>query len=338
MVRTAASSRSAFSSQPSFSRESNFKIDFKPSEDSLTLWSLTSHLPVMAQACRLPIRQHFIYPLFTPRAVQDGDEVRCLQAEVSPAEAPPEHTWWDSRAASDHSKKQRGTTLAARRRCGAQGHGTPRGRAPWGCPATAPLPGTVGSREAADRFVSLAGSGGSSDNDYSGGRYSQGSRGMGGCVPPLHSTRSLHPTGGVAETGTIAGIASGLAMALIGAVTSYISYQQKKFCFSIQRKCPPFPPSTSGAQSKHPPICPLNPAAVFQPGDKKGCQASSDPELAELPQPWVTEPPSPVRHCTGRNPPAAPAPGPAATPEAAHRPPHAPTDHHSLRPNQHQTG
>ncbi|NXO53147.1 C99L2 protein, partial [Aramus guarauna] len=41
--------------------------------------------------------------------------------------------------------------------------------------------------------------------------------------------------GGVAETGTIAGIASALAMALIGAVSSYISYQQKKFCFSIQR-------------------------------------------------------------------------------------------------------
>ncbi|NXA17945.1 C99L2 protein, partial [Ibidorhyncha struthersii] len=39
----------------------------------------------------------------------------------------------------------------------------------------------------------------------------------------------------VAETGTIAGIASALAMALIGAVSSYISYQQKKFCFSIQR-------------------------------------------------------------------------------------------------------
>ncbi|NXH58612.1 C99L2 protein, partial [Rhabdornis inornatus] len=39
----------------------------------------------------------------------------------------------------------------------------------------------------------------------------------------------------VAETGTIAGIASGLVMALIGAVSSYISYQQKKFCFSIQR-------------------------------------------------------------------------------------------------------
>nr|XP_036856378.1 CD99 antigen-like protein 2 isoform X2 [Manis javanica] len=38
-----------------------------------------------------------------------------------------------------------------------------------------------------------------------------------------------------AETGTIAGVASALAMALIGAVSSYISYQQKKFCFSIQQ-------------------------------------------------------------------------------------------------------
>lgn len=65
-----------------------------------------------------------------------------------------------------------------------------------------------------------------------------------GQVPPLHSTHCLHPTGGVAETGTIAGIASGLAMALIGAVTSYISYQQKKFCFSIQRKCSLLPAST----------------------------------------------------------------------------------------------
>ncbi|XP_066879695.1 CD99 antigen-like protein 2 isoform X3 [Kogia breviceps] len=37
-----------------------------------------------------------------------------------------------------------------------------------------------------------------------------------------------------AETSTIAGVASALAMALIGAVSSYISYQQKKFCFSIQ--------------------------------------------------------------------------------------------------------
>ncbi|NWI44971.1 C99L2 protein, partial [Picathartes gymnocephalus] len=51
------------------------------------------------------------------------------------------------------------------------------------------------------------------------------------CVPVTEL--SLCPA--VAETGTIAGIASGLAMALIGAVSSYISYQQKKFCFSIQR-------------------------------------------------------------------------------------------------------
>ncbi|CAD7682863.1 unnamed protein product [Nyctereutes procyonoides] len=43
------------------------------------------------------------------------------------------------------------------------------------------------------------------------------------------------PESGVsAEAGTIAGVASALAMALIGAVSSYISYQQKKFCFSIQ--------------------------------------------------------------------------------------------------------
>ncbi|NXH88956.1 C99L2 protein, partial [Edolisoma coerulescens] len=38
-----------------------------------------------------------------------------------------------------------------------------------------------------------------------------------------------------ADVGTIAGITSGLAMALIGAISSYISYQQKKFCFSIQQ-------------------------------------------------------------------------------------------------------
>ncbi|XP_012332746.1 CD99 antigen-like protein 2 isoform X2 [Aotus nancymaae] len=43
------------------------------------------------------------------------------------------------------------------------------------------------------------------------------------------------PGSDVAETGTIAGVASALAMALIGAVSSYISYQQKKFCFSIQQ-------------------------------------------------------------------------------------------------------
>lgn len=38
-----------------------------------------------------------------------------------------------------------------------------------------------------------------------------------------------------AEVGTIAGIASAVAMALVGAVTSYISYQKKKLCFSMQQ-------------------------------------------------------------------------------------------------------
>uniref|UniRef100_A0A3P9M988 CD99 antigen-like protein 2 n=1 Tax=Oryzias latipes TaxID=8090 RepID=A0A3P9M988_ORYLA len=37
------------------------------------------------------------------------------------------------------------------------------------------------------------------------------------------------------EVGTIAGIVSAVAMALVGAVSSYISYQKKKFCFSIQQ-------------------------------------------------------------------------------------------------------
>ncbi|NXJ15891.1 C99L2 protein, partial [Odontophorus gujanensis] len=45
----------------------------------------------------------------------------------------------------------------------------------------------------------------------------------------------LCPADNRVETGTIAGIASALAMALVGAVSSYISYQQKKFCFSIEQ-------------------------------------------------------------------------------------------------------
>lgn len=81
-----------------------------------------------------------------------------------------------------------------------------------------------------------------------------GGRGGGARPPPQqHSTaRSLcAPTGTVAETGTIAGIASALAMALIGAVSSYISYQQKKFCFSIQRKCRPISPPRDRVPQGH---------------------------------------------------------------------------------------
>lgn len=42
--------------------------------------------------------------------------------------------------------------------------------------------------------------------------------------------------GTTTEVGTIAGIASAVAMALVGAISSYISYQKKKLCFGIQRK------------------------------------------------------------------------------------------------------
>ncbi|KAM9827772.1 CD99 antigen-like protein 2 [Neosynchiropus ocellatus] len=50
---------------------------------------------------------------------------------------------------------------------------------------------------------------------------------------PIHPSNDNTET--QAEVGTIAGIASAVAMALVGAVTSYISYQKKKLCFSIQQ-------------------------------------------------------------------------------------------------------
>ncbi|XP_066437876.1 CD99 antigen-like protein 2 isoform X2 [Eleutherodactylus coqui] len=50
-----------------------------------------------------------------------------------------------------------------------------------------------------------------------------------------NSDHENYDNGNLAETGTIAGIVSALVMALVGAVSSYISYQQKKFCFSIQQ-------------------------------------------------------------------------------------------------------
>ncbi|XP_006774174.2 PREDICTED: CD99 antigen-like protein 2 [Myotis davidii] len=79
-----------------------------------------------------------------------------------------------------------------------------------------------------------AGGGGFSDKDLEdvlgGGDYKPDKgRGDGGYGNNDDSEAGMSP-----ETGTIAGVASALAMALIGAVTSYISYQQKKFCFRIQ--------------------------------------------------------------------------------------------------------
>ncbi|XP_040179743.1 CD99 antigen-like protein 2 isoform X2 [Rana temporaria] len=77
------------------------------------------------------------------------------------------------------------------------------------------------------------GGGGFDDSDLD-GIFNDGykpDKGKGGDTRDTDNT----DTGTLAETGTIAGIASALAMALIGAVSSYISYQQKKFCFSIQQ-------------------------------------------------------------------------------------------------------
>uniref|UniRef100_A0A8C3WCB2 CD99 antigen-like protein 2 n=1 Tax=Catagonus wagneri TaxID=51154 RepID=A0A8C3WCB2_9CETA len=80
-----------------------------------------------------------------------------------------------------------------------------------------------------------AGGGGFSDKDLEdilgGGEYKP-DRGKG---DTRYGSNGDSESGMSAETGTIAGVASALAMALIGAVSSYISYQQKKFCFSIQQ-------------------------------------------------------------------------------------------------------
>ncbi|XP_055123118.1 CD99 antigen-like protein 2 isoform X10 [Symphalangus syndactylus] len=80
-----------------------------------------------------------------------------------------------------------------------------------------------------------AGGGGFSDKDLEdivgGGEYKP-DKGKG---DGRYGSNDDPGSGTVAETGTIAGVASALAMALIGAVSSYISYQQKKFCFSIQQ-------------------------------------------------------------------------------------------------------
>ncbi|XP_020758790.1 CD99 antigen-like protein 2 isoform X4 [Odocoileus virginianus] len=98
-----------------------------------------------------------------------------------------------------------------------------------------------------DRKKPSVGGGGFSDKDLEdlvgGGDYKP-DKGKGG---GQYGGGDNSDSGMSAETGTIAGVASALAMALIGAVSSYISYQQKKFCFSIQRAagcCPgaPAPP------------------------------------------------------------------------------------------------
>uniref|UniRef100_A0A5F9D0T7 CD99 antigen-like protein 2 n=1 Tax=Oryctolagus cuniculus TaxID=9986 RepID=A0A5F9D0T7_RABIT len=71
--------------------------------------------------------------------------------------------------------------------------------------------------------------------DRDDGRKKPSAGGGGGGGDGGYGSTDDSGSGMSAETGTIAGVASALAMALIGAVSSYISYQQKKFCFSIQQ-------------------------------------------------------------------------------------------------------
>lgn len=78
----------------------------------------------------------------------------------------------------------------------------------------------------------LGGGGGYNPDKKKGGYGDGGGGGSGGRHSGGQGGNSN--TDGVTEPVTIAGIASGLGMALLGAVVSYITYQKKKFCFSIQ--------------------------------------------------------------------------------------------------------
>ncbi|KAJ8007757.1 hypothetical protein DPEC_G00097520 [Dallia pectoralis] len=60
-------------------------------------------------------------------------------------------------------------------------------------------------------------------------------KGKGGRGGSQSADENNYDTDTMAETGTIAGIISAVGVALVGAITSYISYQKKKFCFSIQQ-------------------------------------------------------------------------------------------------------
>ncbi|XP_075691985.1 CD99 antigen-like protein 2 isoform X1 [Rhinoderma darwinii] len=73
------------------------------------------------------------------------------------------------------------------------------------------------------------------NGDYKPDKGKGGSPGGRGSAGGAGANDNYDNTGSVAETGTIAGIASAVVMALVGAVSSYISYQKKKFCFSIQQ-------------------------------------------------------------------------------------------------------
>ncbi|KAL1271535.1 hypothetical protein QQF64_030551 [Cirrhinus molitorella] len=91
--------------------------------------------------------------------------------------------------------------------------------------------GTGGSQFSDDDLMDVG-----NDNSYKpdkgkGGKGGSSAGSSGGDLDPADDNN--YDT--MAETGTIAGIVSAVAMALVGAVSSYISYQKKKLCFSIQQ-------------------------------------------------------------------------------------------------------
>ncbi|KAL0969989.1 hypothetical protein UPYG_G00235640 [Umbra pygmaea] len=82
------------------------------------------------------------------------------------------------------------------------------------------------------------GNGGFSDDDLmnvSEDETYKPDKGKGGRGGSQSADENNYDTDTMAETGTLAGIISAVGLALVGAVTSYISYQKKKFCFSIQQ-------------------------------------------------------------------------------------------------------
>ncbi|XP_016102056.1 CD99 antigen-like protein 2 isoform X5 [Sinocyclocheilus grahami] len=94
--------------------------------------------------------------------------------------------------------------------------------------------GTGGNQFSDDDLVDVG-----SDNSYKPDKGKGGRGGSSGGSSDRNGGSDLDPADDsydtMAETGTIAGIVSAVAMALVGAVSSYISYQKKKLCFSIQQ-------------------------------------------------------------------------------------------------------
>lgn len=97
------------------------------------------------------------------------------------------------------------------------------------------------------------------------------------------------------DPGTIAGLVSALAAALLGAVSGYLSYQHRKFCFSVLRE---YSSAAYGLQKPlgfpaHPPALPnaasvsrsLRLASLSLSPDSRGATDGSEPNRP-IPRPW----------------------------------------------------